>query len=62
MHVGGQFFDRFGLVDRIRIDGIGVENGLADVAQRLVHGVSKGVDDGWLMVARNDSARAAMAG
>ena len=40
-HVGDQIFDRFDLVDRVRVDGIGVEYGLADVAQRLVHGVSQ---------------------
>ena len=33
LHVGDKFFERVGLVDRIRIDGIGIENSLADVAE-----------------------------
>ena len=44
--VGDEVFDRFGLIDGIRIDWVGVENGLADVAQRLVDRVSEGMDDG----------------
>ena len=36
-HVGDEIFDRFGLIDRIRVDRIGVENGLADVAELRVH-------------------------
>ena len=35
VHVGDEIFDRLGLIDRIRVDGIGVEDGLADVAKRL---------------------------
>ena len=33
VHVGDEIFDRFGLIDRIRVDRIGVEDGLADVAE-----------------------------
>ena len=31
-HVSDEFSQRFGLIDRIRVDRIGVEDGLADVA------------------------------
>ena len=31
-HVGDKVFQRFGLVDRVGVDGVGVENCLADVA------------------------------
>ena len=34
VHVGDEFFDGFGLVDRIRVDRVGVENGLADEFRR----------------------------
>jgi hypothetical protein len=33
VHVGDKIFNRFGLIDRIGIDRIGVENGFADIAQ-----------------------------
>ena len=33
VHVGDEIFERVGLIDRIRIDGVGVENGLADVTE-----------------------------
>jgi hypothetical protein len=41
LHVGDEFFDRFGLIDRIRIDWVGVENRLADVAELRIDRVSK---------------------
>ena len=31
--VGGQVFDRISLVDRVRVDWVGIENGLADIAE-----------------------------
>ena len=37
VHVGDEFFERFGLIDRVRVDRIGVENGLADVAELIVN-------------------------
>ena len=35
-HVGDEIFDGFGLIDRVGIDWVGVENGLADVAELSV--------------------------
>ena len=46
VHVGDEFFDRFGLIDRIRVDGIGVENRLADVAELRVDCVGERVNVG----------------
>ena len=57
LHVGDEIFDRFGLIDRIGVDGIGVENSLADIAERLIHGVSQRMDGWRLMIARDDEAR-----
>ena len=51
----------FGLIDRIRVDRIGVENGLADIAQFCIDRMRKRVDDRWLMITHNDDARAAVA-
>jgi hypothetical protein len=37
---------RIDLIDRIRVDGIGVEDGLADVAQHRVDGMGEGMNGG----------------
>src|ERR1035437_2813827 len=55
-HVRDEIFEGFGLVDRIRIDGIGVENGVPDIAQLQVHLVGQLVDGWRLMIADNDEA------
>src|ERR1022692_621786 len=59
-HVGYQILDRLGLVDRIRVDPIGIENGLADVAQLCIDCVRKSMNRGGLMIPRNDGARTRM--
>ena len=44
-HVGDQVLERLGLVHRVGVYRIGVENRLADVAERFVYGVDNGVND-----------------
>ena len=60
VHVGGQVADRLSVIDRRRFDGLGVDDGLADVAERLVHRVRQRVDRRRLRFARDDQARAAV--
>ena len=60
-HVGDQVFQRLGLVDRVGVDRVGVEDRLADIAQRLIDGVGQRVHDRRLMVARDHDAGTAMA-
>ena len=60
-HVGDEIFDRVGLVDRIGVDGIGVENCLSDVAESLINLVGQSVNCGRLMIAGDDHARSPMA-
>ena len=50
-HVGDEVLDRLGLVDRVGVDGIGVEDGCADVAELVIDGVGQGVDARRLMIA-----------
>ena len=45
-------------IHRVGIDRLGVEDRLADVTERLVHGMSERVNCGRLMVAWNDKAGA----
>ena len=58
--VGNEFLDRRGLVDGIRIDGFGVENSLADIAELGVDRVGQSVHSGSLVVARYHYAGALM--
>ena len=60
-HVGNQFFQRFGLIDGIGIDRVGVENRVTDIAQALRSWREQAREHGRLMVADNDDAGAAMA-
>ena len=48
------------LVDRLGLDRVGVDDGLADVAERVVHRVRERVDGGRLAVAGDDEAGAAV--
>ena len=57
-HVGDELFNGLGLINRIRVDGVSVENGLADVAELSVDRVDKGMSLRSLMVARNHHAGA----
>src|ERR1700722_20709839 len=59
-HVGDEIFDRLGLIDRIGIDGIGVENRSPDVAESLIDRMSETMHDRRLMCTGNNNARAAM--
>src|SRR5581483_6826309 len=59
-HVGHQIFNRIGLAHWIGVDGIGVDDCLPDIAECLVHRVSKRVDNSWLVVSRDDDAGSAM--
>ena len=60
-HVGDQIFQRLGLIHRVGVDRIGVENRLADVAQRLIDRVGQSVNCRRLMIAGNHDAGTAMA-
>ena len=57
-HVARQIAQRLGLVDGIGIDGVGVNDGLADVAERRIHRVRERMHNGRLMIAGNDDRRA----
>ena len=59
-HVRDQIFERFGLVDWIRVDRVGVENRFADIPECLIYGVSESVYDGRLMIAHDNDARSTM--
>ena len=48
------------LIDGVGVYRVGVENRLADIAQRLIDRVGEGVHHRGLMVAGNDHAGAAM--
>ena len=56
-HVGDEVAEGFGLIDWIRVDRVGVENGLADVAELRVHRMGQSVDGGWLVIAGDHKAR-----
>ena len=51
VHVGDEIFDGFGLIDRVRIGWVRVENGLADVAKLGIDYVHERMHHRWLMVA-----------
>ena len=54
VHVGDEIFDRFGLIDRIRIDWVGVEDGLADVAQLGIDRMGESMNGRRLMISGDD--------
>ena len=60
VHVGGEIAKRLELIDRLGFDRIGVDDRLADVAERLVHRVRERVDARRLAVAGDDETGAAM--
>jgi len=53
LHVGDEFFQRFGLIDRIGVDRIGVD-GRADIAPCFIHEMGQGMHSWRLVIARND--------
>ena len=57
-HVGNEIAQRFCLIDRVRVDGVGIEDGFADIAKLRVQRVREGVDSGGLVVARDDETSA----
>ena len=60
IHVGDQIAKRGELVDRLGLDGIGVHDGGAGVAERVVHCVRESVHLRRLMIAGDDETAAAM--
>ena len=48
------------MIDRPRVDGVGVEDRGADIAQGLVHGMRQRMHDGRLLQAGDDDAGAPM--
>ena len=56
LHVCHQLAQRRHVIDRPRLDGIGVEDGGADVTQGMIHGMRQGVHDGRLLLASDDDA------
>ena len=54
VHVGDEIFERFGLVDRIRVDWVGVENGFADVAKITINLVGESMNRRRLMIANDN--------
>ena len=57
-HVGDEIFDRFGLIDWIRVSRVSVENSLADIAQLLIYCMNTSVNVGRLMVTGNHQSGA----
>src|ERR1700693_721890 len=55
--VGGKVLNRFILIYRIRVDRLGVENCLSDIAQSLINRVSESMHARRLMIAHDDNAR-----
>ena len=55
-HIGDEILNRFCVIDQVRIDGFGVENGFADVAKPGVQFVRKSVHGRRLMITGNDNA------
>jgi hypothetical protein len=60
VHVGDEVANRRELIDRLRFDGLRVDDGLAGVAERGVHRVRERVDRWRLMISGDDEAGAAM--
>jgi hypothetical protein len=54
LHVADEFLERLCLIDRIRINRVGVENGLAYIAERLVNQVHERMNLRRLLVPGND--------
>ena len=59
-HVLDEFAEPGNLVRRMSLDRLGIENGLAAVAQQVVHRMGESVDTGRLPLPRDDDAGAAM--
>ena len=59
-HVGDQVFEGLGLVHRIGVDRIRVENRLADIAQSLIDPVDESMNHGGLVIPGNNEAGTAM--
>ena len=59
-HVGRKITERLHLIDRLGFDRVGVDDGLPEVAERVVHRMRERVDDRWLAVAGDDETRAAV--
>ena len=59
-HRRRQLANRLELIDRMRLDRIGIEHRLAGIAECRVHRMRKRVHDRRLAFAGNDDARAAM--
>ena len=59
-HLAGQLAQRIRLVRRMRLDPVGVEDGLADIAQRLVHSVRQHVHGRRLVIAGDNHGTAAV--
>ena len=62
LHVGDEVRQRLKLIDGSGFDGIGVDDGPAVVAEPLVDGMRDRMNDGGLMLAGEDEARASMRG
>ncbi len=60
-HVGDEFFDRLGLVDRIGVDRVGIENRLAEIAELGVDRMGESVKGRRLVVANENDARSGVA-
>ncbi len=59
-HVGNQVLQRLGLIHRVGVHRVGVENRLAYVTLALIEGMGQRVDSGWLVIAGNNDARPRM--
>ena len=60
--VAHQLAQRFDSIHRVRFEGFGVINGLADIAQRRVHGVPQRVHSGRLFFSHQQQRSSAMCG
>ena len=56
-HVANEIFQRVVLAGGACEDGLGVEDGLADIAELFVYGVSESMNNRRLVVARNYQTR-----
>src|ERR1700722_5458629 len=57
LNVGGKIFERFGLVDWVRVDGVGVKNGFAEITQVDVCFLNCGVQSRRQVVSSDDDTR-----
>src|SRR5208282_632000 len=60
INIGNEFFNRVRVVDRVRIDWVGVEDGLPDVAKLRIDRMGQSVNHWRLIVASDYQARAFM--